>query len=64
MIEMCRREVPARSLSQFDFRAWRQIYDTGKFTIAGDPIQDGGGAELRAVDGEGRVAMTATAKFS
>jgi 3-methylfumaryl-CoA hydratase len=63
MIEMCRREVPSRQLSQFDFRAWRQIYDTGKFTIAGNP-QDGRGAELWAVDGEGRVAMTATAKFS
>jgi 3-methylfumaryl-CoA hydratase len=64
MVEMCRREVPGRQLSQFDFKSWRQIYDTGKFSIAGNPPQDGRGAELWAIDSEGRVAMTATAKFS
>jgi 3-methylfumaryl-CoA hydratase len=64
MIEMCRREMPGRQLAQFDFKSWRQIYDTGKFTIAGNPAQDGRGAELWALDSEGRVAMTGRAKLS
>jgi 3-methylfumaryl-CoA hydratase len=64
MIEMCRKELPARQLKSFDFKSFRQIYDTGKFTIAGNPSADGREAQLWAVDGEGRVAMTATAKFA
>lgn len=64
MIEMCRRELPARRLASFDFKTFRQIYDTGSFTIAGNPAADGREAELWAEDGEGRVAMTATAKFA
>jgi hydroxyacyl-ACP dehydratase HTD2-like protein with hotdog domain len=56
--------MPGRQLAQFDFKSWRQIYDTGKFTIAGNPAQDGRGAELWALDSEGRVAMTGRAKLS
>jgi 3-methylfumaryl-CoA hydratase len=29
LIEMCRRELPARRLTSFDFKSVRQIYDTG-----------------------------------
>ena len=64
MIEMCRREMPTRQLVKFDFKSWRQIYDTGNFTIAGDPAADGRGAELWALDTNGKLAMTATAKFA
>ena len=41
MIEMCRKELPARRLTSFDFKGFRQIYDTGSFTIAGSPSGDG-----------------------
>ena len=64
MIEMCRRELPARRLVSFDFKGLRQIYDTASFTIAGNPSADGREAALWALDGEGRVAMTGTAKFT
>ena len=64
MIEMCRRELPARRLSSFDFKSFRQIYDTGKFTIAGAPRADGDEATLWALDSADRLAMTATAKFA
>jgi 3-methylfumaryl-CoA hydratase len=64
LIEMCRRELPARRLTSFDFKSMRQIYDTGKFTIAGAPAADGRGATLWAVDSNGNLAMTATAKFA
>jgi 3-methylfumaryl-CoA hydratase len=64
MIEMCRKEVPARRLAAFDFKGLRQIYDTGSFTIAGNPPAGGCEAQLWALDGDGRLAMTATAKFA
>jgi 3-methylfumaryl-CoA hydratase len=64
MIEMCRKELPARRLASFDFKGLRQIYDTGSFTIAGNPSADGRDAALWALDGEGRVSMIGTAKFA
>jgi hypothetical protein len=64
MIEMCRREVSNRQLAQFDFRAWRQILRHRKVHHRRQPVTGRRGAELRAADSEGRVSMTATAKFS
>jgi 3-methylfumaryl-CoA hydratase len=64
MIEMCRRELPGRQLSSFDFKSFRQIYDTGKFTIAGAAGANGDEATLWALDSAGRLAMTAAAKFA
>src|SRR2546426_1155517 len=64
LMEMCRKELPARQLKSFDFKSARQIYDTGKFTIAGSPSADGREAQLWALDQDGRVSMTATAKFA
>jgi 3-methylfumaryl-CoA hydratase len=65
LIEMCRRELPNRRMTNFDFQNLRSIYDTGgKFRICGTPSPDGRSAALWTVDGEGKVAMTATAKFA
>lgn len=64
LMEMCRKELPDRQLKTFDFKSARQIYDTGKFTIAGKPSADGRNVELWALDAEGRVAMTATGKLT
>jgi 3-methylfumaryl-CoA hydratase len=64
MIEMCRRELPARRLASFEFKSFRQVYDTGSFTIAGNPPAGGHEAQLWALDGEGRTAMIASAKFA
>lgn len=63
MIEMCRREMPGQSLGYFAFQTARQTYDTGNFTIAGNPSADGREATLWSLDANGNVAMTATAKF-
>jgi 3-methylfumaryl-CoA hydratase len=64
MIEMCRREVPNKALAYFGFQTSRQTYDTGNFTIAGNPSADGREATLWSLDAGGNVAMTATAKFA
>ena len=64
LIEMCRRELPTRKLKSFDFKSSRQIYDTGSFTLAGAPSADGHEATLWALDKDGNLSMTATAKFA
>jgi len=41
------------------------VYDSGgKFTLAGSPAADGRAAALWALDGEGKLSMLATAKFT
>jgi 3-methylfumaryl-CoA hydratase len=65
LIEMCRREVPSKRLTNFDFQNLRSVYDVGgKFTIAGASSGDGSSATLWTLDGEGKLAMLATAKFA
>jgi hypothetical protein len=65
LIEMCRRELASRQLTNFDFQNLRSIYDSGgKFTLAGAPAADGRQATLWALDGEHKLAMLATAKFA
>ena len=63
LIEMCRKEVTG-PLTSFGFQTVRQTYDTGNFTIAGTPSADGKEATLWALDPNGNVSMTATAKFA
>lgn len=64
LIEMCRSELPERRLISFGFQSVRQIYDTGNFTIAGAPGADGREAALWALDANGNLAVTATARFA
>jgi 3-methylfumaryl-CoA hydratase len=65
LIEMCRRELPGRRMTNFDFQNLRSIYDTGgKFTLAGTPSADGSTASLWALDGEGKLSMLASTKFA
>jgi len=65
LMEMCRRELPAKRMTQFDFQNLRSVYDTGgKVTLNGTPNPDGSAVSLWALDGAGNVAMTATAKFA
>ncbi len=63
MLEMCRKEVPGKQVKSFEFKSFRQIYDTGKFTVAGSPDASGREAALWALDSEGRLAMMGSAKF-
>jgi len=65
LMEMCRRELPAKRMAQFDFQNLRSVYDSGgKFAIHGAPNPDGKMAALWALDGQGNLAMTATATFA
>ena len=65
LMEMCRRELPNRRMTNFDFQNLRSVYDTsGKVTLAGAPSADGREAKLWALDGEGKLSMLVTAKFA
>jgi 3-methylfumaryl-CoA hydratase len=65
LMEMCRRELPTRRMTNFDFQNLRSVYDTdGKVTLNGKPSADGREATLWALDGRGNLAMLATAKFA
>jgi 3-methylfumaryl-CoA hydratase len=65
LMEMCRRELPARRLTNFDFQNIRTVYDSGgTFSIHGKPSADGREASLWVLDGAGKLAMLATAKFA
>ena len=64
MLEMCRKELPGRQVKSFEFKSFRQIYDTGKFTVAGYPGADGREATLWTLDAEGKLAMIGNAKLA
>lgn len=62
MLEMLRDHRPESDLAAFSFRAGRPVYDTGPFTIEGEPSGDGREVKLRALGADG-IAMTANAEF-
>jgi 3-methylfumaryl-CoA hydratase len=65
LMEMCRRELPAKRMTNFDFQNLRSVYDIdGKVTLQGRPSDDGREAMLWALDGKGNLAMLVTAKFA
>ncbi len=65
LMEMCRRELPAKRMTNFDFQNLRSVYDIdGKVTLCGKPGNDGREATLWALDGKGNLAMLVAAKFA
>ena len=65
LMEMCRRELPAKRMTNFDFQNLRSVYDIdGKVTLRGKPSNDGREATLWALDGKGNLAMLVAAKFA
>ena len=63
MLELVHDHRPAADLSGFAFRSGRPLYDTGPFTIEGEPDTDGTEVRLRAITPDGAVSMTATARL-
>lgn len=63
LMDLVRREAPGRALSRFDYRSKSPLFDSGPFTVAGEPAADAATARLWALDGDGRVAMAAEARF-
>lgn len=63
LLDLLRRNTD-RTLSAFQFRAVRPLFDTAPFAVAGRPHDDGSGASLWAEDAEGFLAMQAEARFT
>jgi 3-methylfumaryl-CoA hydratase len=61
LLDLVRREQPARALSRFQFRALRPLFDTGAFTVCGRPESDGA-ITLWARDAQGFLTMQASAR--
>lgn len=64
LLDLVRRERPGARITHFDYRAVRPLYDTGPFTVAGEPAADGASAKLWALDPEGALAMTGTVRLA
>ncbi len=65
LMEMCRRELPTKRMTNFDFQNLRSVYDSdGNVTLHGKPSADNREATLWAVDGKGNLAMLVAAKFA
>jgi 3-methylfumaryl-CoA hydratase len=64
MIERCRVEEPKRPLASFSYTSIGAICDTGPFTILGSPRAAGNGVVMWALDGDGRLGLTAEATFA
>jgi 3-methylfumaryl-CoA hydratase len=62
LLDLLRRQRPEAALRAFSFRAFRPVFDTGAFRIAGRA--EGNGLLLWAEDNGGALAMKAEAKLA
>lgn len=63
LADLARRETGGREISAFSFRAASPLYATAPFLLAGEPSEDGSGAQLLAASDSGDLAMEAHIKF-
>jgi len=63
LIDLVRERVPSAELVEYQFKAIRPVFDLAPMTVNGRPAQDGKTVELWASDGDGYLAMKATAKM-
>ncbi len=61
LLDLLRQHLPAATLTQFEFRAVKPVFDTAPFAVCGQPADDQQSAKLWAQDAEGNLAMDATA---
>jgi 3-methylfumaryl-CoA hydratase len=64
LVDLVRKNLPAAVVTRFEFRAVSPIFDTGNFSVAGTPEDDGKTVRLWAKDQTGALAMTALASVS
>jgi 3-methylfumaryl-CoA hydratase len=61
LLDLLRRERPDARLTRFAFRAMKPLFDIAPFFVCGQRKDDGKTIDLWAKDGEGALAMEATA---
>ncbi len=61
LLELLREHLPAAQVTRFSFRALRPLVDITGFSVCGRPEDDGSTVRLWAKDGEGVLAVDASA---
>lgn len=64
LVDLLRRELPEARLAAFSFRAVRPLFDVADFRVCGKLAEDGKTVALWAKDGEGFLAMEASARLA
>jgi len=63
LLDLLRRNLPQATLTRYQFRALKPLYDTANFFTCGAPDEAGRAARLWTRDAEGAVTMEATAAW-
>lgn len=61
LMDLLRRNIPDATVTEFNFRAVRPLFDTADFIVCGKPAADGKSVALWAKDADGFLAMEASA---
>ena len=64
LLDLLRKNLPDASLSHFEFRAVRPVFDVAPFKLHGAPTPDGKTVRLWTEDHEGWLTMQATATLA
>ncbi len=64
MLELVRAERPEATVTAFEFRAMRPVFDTAPFTVAGRLAGDGKSAELWIAGPDGMLAIKGRAELA
>ncbi len=64
LLDLLLREIPRATVTAFEFRAVRPVFDVAPFFVCGAPSPRGGEAALWIADSDGALCMDATARFS
>ncbi len=64
LLDLLRRELPDATVTRYEFRALRPVFDTHPFFVCGAPQADGATIRLWVRDHDGALAIDATARVS
>jgi 3-methylfumaryl-CoA hydratase len=63
LLDLLRRQRPDATVTRYQFKAMRPVFDTHPFEVCGEPAADGRSVRLWAKDHEGALAMEAVASI-
>ena len=64
LLDLLRWQLPDATVTRYQFRAVRPLFDINPFDVCGEPAADGKSVRLWAKDHEGALAMEATAELA
>jgi 3-methylfumaryl-CoA hydratase len=64
MLELVRARRPAATVTAFEFRVRRPVFDGTPFTVAGEPESAGRGVALWVADADGNTAAKGRAELA